>query len=56
MKDTKQDIVFGMVPKSANEGNMNNITFCLTEDCNLRCKYCYEVNKNNKRKMNFSTF
>lgn len=54
MKDTKQDIVFGMVPKSANEGNMNNITFCLTEDCNLRCKYCYEVNKNNKRKMNFS--
>ncbi|MDR1323047.1 MAG: hypothetical protein LBK68_01265 [Candidatus Margulisbacteria bacterium] len=22
-----------------------NITFQVTEDCNLRCKYCYEVNK-----------
>ncbi len=55
MKEIKQGIVFGMVPKSANEGNMNNITFCLTEDCNLRCKYCYEVHKNNKRKMSFAT-
>lgn len=24
MKEIKQAVVFGMVPKSANEGNMNN--------------------------------
>jgi len=28
-----------------------NITFVVTEDCNLRCKYCYQVHKNNKKAM-----
>ncbi|WP_061994666.1 radical SAM peptide maturase, CXXX-repeat target family [Clostridium sp. ATCC 25772] len=32
---------------------VKNITFCLTEDCNLVCKYCYMVGKNNKKKMSF---
>lgn len=30
-----------------------NITFIVTENCNLRCKYCYQVHKNNKKVMNF---
>lgn len=31
------------------------ITFCVTEDCNLRCKYCYMCGKNSFRKMSFET-
>ena len=54
MDKIKRDIIFGMSPGASNNGGMNNITFCLTEECNLRCKYCYEVHKNNKRKMSFS--
>jgi uncharacterized protein len=30
-----------------------NITFILTEDCQLRCKYCYLTGKNSTRKMSF---
>ena len=51
MDKIKRDIIFGMSPGASNNGGMNNITFCLTEECNLRCKYCYEVHKNNKRKI-----
>lgn len=36
-------------------GRYTTITFCVTEDCNLACKYCYMVGKNNKRKMTFET-
>lgn len=36
-------------------GEAYNITFIVTEDCNLRCKYCYQVHKNNKRRMNINT-
>ena len=24
------------------------VTFIVTENCNLRCKYCYEINKKDK--------
>lgn len=34
-------------------GRAYSITFIVTQDCNLRCKYCYEVNKNSKNKMTF---
>lgn len=34
-------------------GRAYNITFIVTQDCNLRCKYCYEVNKNSKHSMSF---
>lgn len=29
------------------------LTLVVTENCNLACKYCYEVHKNNKGKMSF---
>ena len=29
------------------DGNYLNATICVTEDCNLRCTYCYMVGKNN---------
>lgn len=35
------------------DGGAHEITFIVTEDCNLRCKYCYQVNKNNDNRMNF---
>lgn len=31
-----------------------SITFQVTEDCNLRCSYCYQINKS-KKSMNFET-
>lgn len=33
--------------------SIKNITFCVTEDCNLECKYCYMTGKNNKNKMSY---
>ena len=33
-----------MIPAIENYNGMN-ITFQVTEDCNLRCRYCYEVDK-----------
>lgn len=34
-------------------GAAYDITFIVTEGCNLRCKYCYQVNKNNNNKLTF---
>lgn len=34
-------------------GIAKNITFCVTEDCNLACKYCYMTGKNKTNKMTF---
>ena len=36
------------------DGNYLNATICVTEDCNLRCTYCYMVGKNSK-KMDWET-
>lgn len=33
--------------------NVKSITLCVTEACNLACKYCYMTGKNNKKKMSF---
>ncbi|WP_346939904.1 radical SAM peptide maturase, CXXX-repeat target family [uncultured Clostridium sp.] len=35
------------------DGDVKTITLCVTEDCNLTCKYCYMTGKNHKKKMNF---
>lgn len=32
-------------------GNAKNITFIVTKDCQLACKYCYLVGKNSKERM-----
>jgi uncharacterized protein len=42
----------GKLPKDWNEA-AKSITFCVTEDCNLACKYCYMTGKNKKNKMQF---
>ena len=35
------------------DGNYLNATICVTEDCNLRCTYCYMVGKNNGKRLIF---
>ena len=35
--------------------NYLNATFCVTEECNLECTYCYMVGKNKFKKMSFDT-
>ena len=34
-------------------GMARNITFIVTKDCQLACKYCYLVGKNSKERMTF---
>lgn len=36
------------------EGASKNITFIVTKDCQLACKYCYLVGKNSKERMSWS--
>ena len=36
-------------------GMAKNITFIVTKDCQLACKYCYLVGKNMKERMSFET-
>ena len=35
------------------DGRAKNITFIVTKDCQLACKYCYLVGKNTKERMSF---
>ena len=39
--------------KSWQEGISKNITFIVTKDCQLACKYCYLVGKNEKERMSW---
>ena len=39
--------------KSWQDGMAKNITFIVTKDCQLACKYCYLVGKNSKERMPF---
>ena len=37
------------------EGMAKSITFIVTKDCQLACKYCYLVGKNEKERMSWET-
>lgn len=37
------------------EGKAKTVSFIVTEDCQLACKYCYLVGKNKKSRMGFDT-
>ena len=37
------------------DGKAKNISFIVTERCQLACKYCYEVHKKDKSDMTFET-
>lgn len=36
-------------------GVAQSITFVITQDCNLRCKYCYMTSKNQENIMSYET-
>lgn len=36
------------------DGRSKSITFIVTKDCQLACKYCYLIGKNSKERMSFS--
>ena len=55
MQITKSAIRFGKLAPGFEDGKANDITFCVTEECNLRCKYCYLIHKNSFKKMSFET-
>lgn len=40
--------------KSWQDGTAKSITFIVTKDCQLACKYCYLVGKNTKERMSWS--
>lgn len=51
----KNSIKMGTMPDSWLDGKAKTITFSVTEDCNLACKYCYMTGKNRTNKMDFDT-
>ena len=53
MDATLRETKIGARAPSWQEGRAKTVTFIVTEDCQLRCKYCYLAGKNNTRKMTF---
>ncbi|MGA2033136.1 MAG: radical SAM peptide maturase, CXXX-repeat target family [Thermoguttaceae bacterium] len=49
----KGSYTLGKSVSSWEEGRAKNVTFVVTEDCQLRCKYCYLVGKSATRRMDF---
>ena len=47
------DSTFRQSPDSWQSGLAKNITFIVTKDCQLACKYCYLVGKNTKERMSW---
>jgi uncharacterized protein len=55
VSETYDDMLNRMYPLDEQEdydNNVFNITFQVTDDCNLCCSYCYQINKG-KHKMPF---
>ncbi|MBD7911033.1 MULTISPECIES: radical SAM peptide maturase, CXXX-repeat target family [Clostridium] len=53
--NSKSKVMMGEMRESWKESLAKTITFSVTEECNLACKYCYMTGKNTKNKMSFET-
>ncbi len=51
--EPKTAFTMGGSPNAWEEGRAKDVTFIVTEDCQLRCKYCYLVGKSTARRMGF---
>lgn len=49
-----ENIKMGRMPEQWKEGVAKSITICVTEDCNLSCKYCYMTGKNSSTRLDFN--
>lgn len=45
----------GNIQPEWNDGMAQTLTFIVTEDCNLRCKYCYVTHKSKNKVMKLET-
>ncbi len=50
----KKEYTVGTTDSSWRSGITQNITFIVTHDCNLRCKYCYITHKSSDKRMNLN--
>lgn len=51
----KREYTFGKSVGGWHADKSQTVTFIVTEDCNLRCKYCYITHKSVDKEMNFET-
>lgn len=51
----EKSYVLGTGMPSWKEGKAQTVTFVVTEDCNLRCKYCYISHKTSNKRMHYET-
>lgn len=51
----KRKYTFGKLTGSWKADESQTVTFVVTNDCNLRCKYCYITHKSPDKRMNFET-
>ena len=55
MMNTKKVIMGSMPPNWGSTGKIKNISLSITDECNLRCTYCYFSHKTSKNVMTFGT-
>lgn len=55
MLNNNLEYTVGFNTEEWGRGTAQYIDFIVTEDCNLRCKYCYISHKNSKKNMKFET-
>ena len=51
----RKEYTFGKTIGGWRSDKSQTVTFIVTEDCNLRCKYCYVTHKSSDKRMNFET-
>ena len=49
------NIKMGKLAESWGDNRTQTITLCVTEACDLRCKYCYMTGKNSENRMTYDT-
>ncbi len=50
----KNGYTVGTNEDSWKKGDAQTITFIVTHDCNLRCKYCYITHKSSDKRMDLN--
>ncbi len=55
MLDSGPNYVFGTRRRMFEDGGARYLTFVVTQNCNLACKYCYVTHKNAHGRMSFDT-